>query len=130
MAYTVESTDPYSTHPESTDEVRRCETVDDAAAAFAELTGWTEDDARDALAEGDITHTDQESGRQTSCHRGPSSAARLYVRREAAKAMLEVAEAHVLRSRALPPAEQFAAVTARDDAQALAEEMGVFEVVA
>lgn len=128
--YTVESTDPYSEHPESTDEVRRCETVDDAAAAFAELTGWTEDDARDALAEGDVTHTDQETGREVTASRGPSSAARLLVQRAAAKTMLEVAEAKVLRAHTAPMARQVEVVNERDNARAVAEELGVFEVVA
>ena len=75
MAFTVESTDPYSTHPHLTDETHRCDDVDEAAAKFAELTGWSEDDARDALAEGDITYTDPETGVEYAARRGAVPAA-------------------------------------------------------
>lgn len=130
MAFTVESCDPYSTHPHLTDEAHRCATVDDAATKFAELTDWTEDDARDALAEGDIRSVDQETGREVTASRGPSSAARLTVQRAAAKTMLEVAEARVRMAHTAPMDRQVELVTVRDDARAVAEELGVFEVVA
>lgn len=125
--FTVESTDPYSTHPHLTDETHRCETVDDAATKFAELTDWSEDDAREALAEGDITHTDQETGREVTASRGPSSEAKMLVSRAAARTNLEVAEAKVRRAHMAPMARQVEVVNERDNALAVARELGVFD---
>jgi hypothetical protein len=124
--FTVESTDPYSTHPHLTDETFRFEDPDAAALKFAELAGWDEVDAINALLEGDLTHTDQETGREVTASRGPSSAARLTVQRAAAKTWLEVCEAAVLRAHMAPMDRQVELVAQRDDARAVAEELGVF----
>lgn len=67
--YTVESTDPYSAHPHLTDECHRCATVEEAGMRFAELSGWDETDAINALIEDDLTHTDEETGREVTASR-------------------------------------------------------------
>jgi hypothetical protein len=130
LMFIVESTDPYSAHPHLTDQRHECANVDEAADRFAELTDWSEDDAREALAEGNLKHVDQETGREVTATRVASPAALLVVQQAAARTMLEVAEARVRMAHPASPDTQFALVTARDDARAVAEEMGVFEVIA
>lgn len=128
--YIVESTHPYSTHPDLTDERHECLTIEEAGCRFADLTDWDETDAANALVEGDLTDTDEETGREVTARRIPSPEARLQVRRAAARTNLEVAEARVRISRTEPVSRQVMAVCERDNARAVVEEWGVAGVAA
>jgi len=59
----------------------------------------------------------------------PSEEARLLVSREVAKVNLEVAQARVRMAHSAPMDRQVELVNERDDAEAIAEEFGVFEAV-
>lgn len=69
--YIVESTLPSSLYPHLTDQRYECADIDEAAEMFCAHAPWAEDDARDCLAEGDIRHVDDETGREVTARRAP-----------------------------------------------------------